>query len=74
MDLDDVISRALIERLGFSIVRPNQRKSIKAFLEGNDVFVSLPMGSGKSLAMLFCHTPLMNFVVEMALLPSSYLP
>ena len=48
MDLDGVISLAS-ERLGFSIVRPNQHKSIKAFLEGNYVFVSLPTGSGKSL-------------------------
>ena len=48
MDLDGVISRAS-ERLGFSIVRPNQRKSIKAFLEGNDIIVSLPTGSRKLL-------------------------
>ena len=47
MDLDSVISRAS-ERLGFSIVRPNQHKSIKAFPK-ETMFVSLPTGSGKSL-------------------------
>ena len=50
------------ERLGFSIVRANQRKSIKTFLDGNDVFESLPTGSGKSLCYAVLPMPLVNFV------------
>ena len=30
-------------------IRPNQHKAVKAFVEGNDAFLSLPTGSGKSL-------------------------
>lgn len=37
------------KRFGFANVRPNQHKAIKTFLEGHDVFVSLPTGGGKSL-------------------------
>ena len=33
-------------------IRQNQHKAVKAFLEGNDVFLSLPTGSKKSL----CYT------------------
>ena len=40
---------AAVTRLGYSGLRDNQRKVVLRFLEGNDVFVSLPTGSGKSL-------------------------
>ena len=46
--MDSVITRAA-EKLGYYNIRPNQSKAVKAFLEGNDVFLSLPTGSGKSL-------------------------
>ena len=35
-------------RLGYTAIRPNQHKAVKSFIEGNDVFISLPTGSGKS--------------------------
>ena len=45
-DLDAVILRAL----GYTAIRPNQHKAVKSFMEGNDVFISLPTGSGKSFS------------------------
>ena len=36
-------------RLGFSSLRPQQKHAVTSFLQGKDVFVSLPTGSGKSL-------------------------
>ena len=36
-------------RLGYHDLREQQLHSAKKFLQGNDVFVSLPTGSGKSL-------------------------
>lgn len=50
-EMDDVITHAA-ERLGYSSLSPNQHKAVKAFLEGNEVFLSLlagMLGSGKSL-------------------------
>ena len=46
--LDAVIIRAS-QRLGYSSVRDKQLLAIMTFMEGNDVFISLPTGSGKSL-------------------------
>ena len=46
--LDAVIIRAS-PRLGFSSVRDKQLLAIRTFMEGIDVFISLPTGSGKSL-------------------------
>ena len=46
--LDAVIIRAS-QRLGYSSVRDKQLLAIRTFMEGNDVFISLPTGSGKSL-------------------------
>ena len=36
-------------RLGYHDLREHQLDAAKKFLQGNDVFVSLPTGSGKSL-------------------------
>ena len=41
--------------LGYSELRPNQELAVKHFLRGLDVFVSLPIGSGKSLC--YCLLP-----------------
>ena len=41
------------EKLGYYNIRPNQHKAVKAFLEGNDVFLSLP--TGKSLCYAILH-------------------
>ena len=38
-----------VSRLGFSELRPKQLLGVRSFVEGHDVFVSLPTGSGKSL-------------------------
>ena len=48
MDVDRSIERAC-KRLGFSSLRPQQNSAVLSFLRWNDVFVSLPTGSGKSL-------------------------
>ncbi|KAL5479301.1 hypothetical protein EMCRGX_G022804 [Ephydatia muelleri] len=37
------------QRLGYASIRLNQLNAIKSFMEGNDIFVILPTGSGKSL-------------------------
>ena len=52
-DLDAVILRAGA-RLGYTAIRPNQHKAVKSFIEGSDVFISLPTGSGK----WFCYSVL----------------
>lgn len=52
LDLDLAIEAAT-RKLGYSEVKEEQRQSIKSFLEGNDVFVCLPTGFGKSLCF-FC--------------------
>ena len=49
---DSAIYKSII-KLGYSELKPLQRDSIKAFLAGNDVFVTLPTGYGKSLCF-FC--------------------
>ena len=38
-----------IATFGIEIFQEEQQKAIDMFFEGNDVFVSLPAGSGKSL-------------------------
>ena len=37
------------QRLGYTVVRPMQLQAIRSFMEGNDVLICLPTGSGKSL-------------------------
>ena len=47
----DIICLAAQE-LGYDSGTPEQRLVIESFVKGQDVFVSLPIGSGKSLCML----------------------
>ena len=48
LGIEAAISSA-VARLGFSELRSKQLQCVKSFVEGHDVFVSLPTGSGKSL-------------------------
>ena len=47
--IEEVVLRA-VQRLGFADLRPQQmEQAIKTFMQGKDVFVTLPTGYGKSL-------------------------
>ena len=48
MDFDKILS-ATAAKLGFNSLREKQVETVTTFAQGNDVFVSLPTGSGKSL-------------------------
>ena len=48
MDVDILICSATQE-LGYDSVTPEQRLVIESFVKDQDVFVSIPTGSGKSL-------------------------
>ena len=37
------------KQLGYDKLRPKQIEAMSSFIEGNDVFVSLPTGYGKSI-------------------------
>jgi ATP-dependent DNA helicase RecQ len=43
------LTSALQDQFGFSGFRPGQREACEAALEGRDVMVVMPTGSGKSL-------------------------
>ena len=43
------VARTAAANLGYTSIKPEQESAIVSFLRGNDVFVSLPMGYGKSL-------------------------
>ena len=47
MAFDEITSAAI--ELGFERVSSDQRAALEAFMNGSDVFVCLPTGSGKSL-------------------------
>ena len=46
--IQEVILRA-VQWVGFADPRPQQMEAIITFMQGKDVFVSLPTGYGKSL-------------------------
>ena len=46
--IEEVVLR-VVQRLGFADLRPQQMVAIKTFMQGKDVFVSLPTGYCKLL-------------------------
>ena len=46
--VNDAIKHALLT-LGYAAATTDQDKAVREFLQGKDVFVSLPAGGGKSL-------------------------
>jgi superfamily II DNA/RNA helicase len=48
--------RAGARRIGYSKLTPQQEEATMAFVDGKDVFVSLPTGSGKTVfcCITFC--------------------
>ena len=58
--MEDAIIHAS-NKLGIETVTIQQRKAVQSFLQGHDVFVSLPTGSGKSF--IFQSAPIcVNFL------------
>ena len=46
--VNDAIKHAFLT-LGYAVATTDQDKAVREFLQGKDVFVSLPTGEGKSL-------------------------
>ena len=44
-----------VEELGYTDLRVKQKEAILHYLQGKDVFVSLPIGSGKAFATTYCQ-------------------
>ena len=55
-EVASALSRAAT-KLGYSTLLSQQERVVRAFVQGRDVFVSLPTGSGKSLC--YCLLPLL---------------
>ena len=49
-----VAIKAVAVRFGYAELKPCQEKAVKSFVSGNDLFLSLPTGYGKS----FCYASL----------------
>ena len=49
--LDEAIAQSM-QLMGISSLKTKQQEAIKAFMNGKDVFVTLPTGYGKSLIYL----------------------
>ena len=57
--MNDAIKHAFLT-LGYAAATSDQDKAVREFLEGKDVFVSLPTGEGKSLC--FATLAVFDFV------------
>ena len=67
-DLATVAIAEATKLLGYKQLRAKQEQAITQFLKGNDVFVSLPTGPGKSLfAIGFCLIALILFAGSITL-------
>ena len=61
MRLISAVVDKVAKKFGYKQATPDQKKAIVAFVNGSDVFVSLPTGSGKS----FCYWCLPDVFDEM---------
>ncbi len=52
-----------MEGIGYKSARAERRRAILSFVQGKDIFVSLPRGSGKSFAFMLSHCFLTNLEI-----------
>ena len=63
MDVDSAIVQAA-RKLGYGDVKSEQSRVIREIVAGNDVFVALPTGYGKSLCYALAHTRASSTAVD----------
>ena len=63
------IARSAASSLGYSSLKPEQELAISSFMEGKDVFISLPTGYGKSLCYAALPYAFDKFKKQPVLLP-----
>ena len=67
-----VAIKAVAVRLGYAKLKPCQEIAVKSFVLGNDLFLSLPTGYGKSLAFCYASLPLVFNILKEKQSPCSF--
>ncbi len=63
METLEEVLRSVVEGIDYKAACAEQRRAILSFLQGKDVFVFLPRGSGKNFAFMLSHCLLTNLEI-----------